>query len=143
MGFLDWINGAGRTLKSGFEDFGRKAKKGFEDFGNQIKDNALPVLEKVSDAIHTGAGYVNKGLGYAMPVLGMIPGVGQAARLAQTVASGIGAGTGLASDALHAANNPSGGNVFKALQGAAGALPPQYKTAVQPYLNGAAKIAGQ
>ena len=143
MGFLDWINGAGRTLKSGFEDFGRKAKKGIEDVGNQIKENALPVLEKVNDAIHTGAGYVGKGLGAAMPVLGMIPGVGQAARLAQNVASGVSTGTGLASSVLHAANNPSGGNVIQALKAGAAALPPQYKSAVQPYLNGAMKIAGQ
>lgn len=143
MGFLDWINGAGRTLKSGFEDFGRKAKKGFEYVGNQIKDNALPVLEKISDAVHTGAGYVGKGLGYAMPVIGMIPGVGQAARLAQMAATGIGAGTGLASAALHAVNHPSQGNVIQALKAGAAALPPQYKSAVMPYMKAGLKIAGQ
>ena len=106
---------------------------------NQVRLDML--ADKV--ATHTGAGYVGKGLGAAMPVLGMIPGVGQAARLAQTVASGVSAGTGLASAALHAANNPSGGNVIQALKAGAAALPPQYKSAVQPYLNGAMKIAGQ
>lgn len=141
MGFLDWVNGAGRTLKSGFEDFGRKAKQGFTDLGNTIKEKALPVLEKVSDALHTGAGYASQGLGAAMPVLGLIPGVGQAAQLAQKVAQGVSLGTGLASSALHAVNNPSGGNVISALRNVAGAIPSSgMKSAVMPMV---ARMAGK
>ena len=119
MGFLDIFNNAGRTLKSGFEDFGRKAKKGFEDVGSAIKTQALPTLEKISDVVNKGAGYASEGLGYAMPVLGMIPGVGQAAQVAQKVAQGLKLGTGLASSALKAINNPSSGNVIQALKSVA------------------------
>jgi len=134
MSIKSWFEGAGRTLKSGFQNFGNKVADTARYVGHEIATKALPVLEKISDGIHQGAGYVSQGLGMAMPVLGMIPGIGQVARIAQGVAGAVGAGTGLASSALHAVNNPSQGNIIGALRQVGTAVAPALmKSAVVPY----------